>query len=547
MKSDISRDTFAVRNHFSRVISQQGRVMLDADSNEQTAILLHYLRTLAYDLIGPYAAPLLAPGFRLARGTDEHLMISGGRYYVHGLLVENDTTCPYTGQPYAFLPADDPFAKAIADKKAARYWVYLDAWERHVTALEDDRIREKALGGPDTCTRAQVVWQVKAISLDVNAQQENSNKRRSWLQAKRNKLTQALATSKSTVQKAKIQVQISRIDQQLQLVERKLDSCDGPLQQLQPRSDATMAARVDPGAQIADACVTSPDSKYRGPENQLYRVEVHRGGIAGEATIKWSRDNASVATAWLGTAGNDLEVANARGFSEGNWVELSDDIAELRGIPGVLVRLSKVEGGTLSVDPDSYTGTDTLAWREAAKNPKVRRWDHFATEDTVLEDDGSILIIETPTGTPDAAANWMDLEDGIQIQFAEGGEYRSGDYWLIPARVETGNIEWPDPITDSSDSFAAQVPPQGVIHYYAPLGFVGWASEQLQIRSCYCEFEPLSSCFNRGSVAVGANLIRPTTAEVMFPAQPGGLPAPPPGGVPPLPTKKAAGRPKKVK
>ena len=42
-----------------------------------------------------------------------------------------------------------------------KYVVYLDVWERHITALEDDSIREKALGRPDTATRTQVIWQVK--------------------------------------------------------------------------------------------------------------------------------------------------------------------------------------------------------------------------------------------------------------------------------------------------------------------------------------------------------------------------------------------------
>lgn len=523
MKSDITRDTFSVLNHFSRVISQQGRVMLDADTNEQTSILLHYLRTLAFDLIGPYAAPVMAAGFRLNKGSEERLVISGGRMYIRGLLVENDATCFYTNQPYYQLAADDPFAKALAEKKQAQYWVYLDAWERHVTSLQADHIREKALGGPDTCTRAQVVWQVRAIDLDVNLQQANLNKRRTWLQARRTRLQQALA-GKSTAQKEKIQAQMGKVEQQLRMLDRRLDTCDGPLTQLLPRSDAMLAARLDPGAEIADACVTSPDSKYRGAENQLYRVEVHRGGIAGEATIKWSRDNASISTTWLGTSGYDLEVGNARGFSQGNWVELTDDIAELRGTPGVLARLSKVEGGSLSVDPES-SGADALAWSGAAKNPTVRRWDHFATEDTVLEEDGSILITETPIGTADAAATWMDLEDGIQIQFAEGGEYRSGDYWLIPARVETGNIEWPEALSDPPGSLAAHVPPHGVIHYYAPLGFVNWVSEQLKIKSCYCEFEPLSSCFNRASAAVGVNLVRPATGDVMFPLQPESSPS----------------------
>src|SRR6266403_3614242 len=127
MKSDVSRDTFAIRNHFSRVLSQQGRVMLDADSNEQTAILLHYLRTLAFDIIGPYAAPLMAPGFRLIRGTEEPLMISGGRFYIRGFLVENDSTCSYTNQPYNLLLPDDPFKKALDNKQDTRYRVYIDA------------------------------------------------------------------------------------------------------------------------------------------------------------------------------------------------------------------------------------------------------------------------------------------------------------------------------------------------------------------------------------------------------------------------------------
>jgi hypothetical protein len=36
-------------------------------------------------------------------------------------------------------------------------------WERHITTVEDDSIREKALGGPDTATRTKVVWQVKLM------------------------------------------------------------------------------------------------------------------------------------------------------------------------------------------------------------------------------------------------------------------------------------------------------------------------------------------------------------------------------------------------
>ena len=40
-------------------------------------------------------------------------------------------------------------------------------WERHITYIEDEKIREIALDGPDTTTRAKVVWQVKLVSIDA--------------------------------------------------------------------------------------------------------------------------------------------------------------------------------------------------------------------------------------------------------------------------------------------------------------------------------------------------------------------------------------------
>src|SRR6185503_10816224 len=345
MKSDITRDTFHPSKHYSRVISQQGRVTLDADTNEQTSILLHYLRTLATDLIGPYAAPVMAAGFRLNKDSNESLEISAGRYYVDGILVENNSPCLYSQQPDNPLLEDDAFVKALVDKLDATYWVYLDVWERHITALEDESIREKALGGPDTCTRAKVTWQVKALDVGDNARAGFKEKRQKWLTDKLTELESQLAATDSNLAKTKIQDRIDRVKAQLETLEKPTpdsftSGCPYPLDFLLPISDALMGARVDPGAQIVDACVTSPDSKYLGAENQLYRVEVHRGGVAGEATFKWSRDNASVATAWIGSTGHELEVADARGFAAGNWVELSDDNAELRGLPGVLARVT---------------------------------------------------------------------------------------------------------------------------------------------------------------------------------------------------------------
>jgi len=83
MKGDFTRVTFDPARHFSRVLMQQGRVQLDADFNEQAAILLHYVRTLAADLIGPYGGPEGDNhGFGISFDDDGNLIIGKGRYYL---------------------------------------------------------------------------------------------------------------------------------------------------------------------------------------------------------------------------------------------------------------------------------------------------------------------------------------------------------------------------------------------------------------------------------------------------------------------------------
>src|SRR5215210_699583 len=109
MNGDFSRDTFDPAKHFLRVFMQQGRVLLDADWNEQSAILLHYVQTLAADLIGPYGGPALDCGFAILTPNDlaspsvklknlpGNFFIGAGRYYVDGILCENDQQPLYAG------------------------------------------------------------------------------------------------------------------------------------------------------------------------------------------------------------------------------------------------------------------------------------------------------------------------------------------------------------------------------------------------------------------------------------------------------------------
>jgi hypothetical protein len=481
MKGDFSRVSFDPRNHFSQVLLQQGRVTLDADPNEQGAILLHLLRTMARDLFGPYGAPAEHPGFRLAitSGNTPTLTIGAGRYYVDGILCESEG-CDYLDQPHRSPAENDPL-RVWLEKGAGNgmFWLYLDVWERHVTAIEHPSIREVALGGPDTCSRVQVVWQVKAIDMskagDALAKQQEKLKKR-----------QSTATG---VEAVRLDVRIRSIQALLEAIvapTRDLANlCSTGLELLDRESLPGLVARIDDSRRIEDPCVMPPESGYRGAENHLYRVEIHRGSENGlRPTFKWSRENGSVLTAWLRADGQRLIVASTRGFAAGQWVELSNDALDLDNAAGPLLRISAVDGDALIVegtpDPDLLDGG----------HPKLRRWDQADDGDTVL-DEGAVPVEESSAGK----ALWIDLEDGVQIAFAADADYRSGDYWLIPARVATGDIEWP---RDAQGGSLPQTP-RGVQHHYAPLGFLHRPREQdsLATTACACIVRSTNSCIYR--------------------------------------------------
>src|SRR5205807_2690626 len=95
MKADLTRNTFDPLKHYARVLMQQGRVQLDSDWNEQSAILLHQLRALAADLMAQASGA--GHGFAITVTELNDLSISGdfriglGHYYVDGVLCEADS------------------------------------------------------------------------------------------------------------------------------------------------------------------------------------------------------------------------------------------------------------------------------------------------------------------------------------------------------------------------------------------------------------------------------------------------------------------------
>jgi Family of unknown function (DUF6519) len=432
MKGDFSRDTFKPEQHYARVLMQQGRVQVDADWNEQASILLHHLRTMAMDVIGPHGGPMANPGFEIVTKDSLKLrpdteinptekkrlegilggitfLIRAGRYYVNGLLCENETDIAGNAQ------TDHPDAKLEFEalNKDQNILFYLDAWEHHVTALEDEFIREDALGGPDTATRARIVWQVRFVATQDTFANFNDQTWTNWF---------------------------------------------AMLEGIRPQ----LKARTAPGPIPTDPCTIAPESQYRGPENQLYRVEIHQGSSDPKdplkpVTFKFSRENGSILTSILpGSSTDRLEVVNTRGFAAHDWIELLSDEHELERKPGPLVQVLRVDDGALVIQ----------GLTDVTNFSKVRRWDQVASKDQKLLD-GAMAI-------NDQAETWIKLENSIEVQFNPGlkANYRTGDYWLIPARVIGGEIEWPTVPVVGGESIPQSLEPHGVKHYFAPLALL---------------------------------------------------------------------------
>lgn len=452
MKGDFSRDSFDRLRHYSRVLQQQGRLELDSDGNERQAIQLHHLRSLALHLIGPQGGP--GNSFKLTDTVDAKplkgdFQIGKGAYYVDGWLCENDANVYFAGlEGRARQPWWRPGADAL--KPNLRYLVYLDVWERHIESAEVDddaaltlpsALREVALGGPDTATRAQVVWQVKVAPEDPNRKFPVPIDKPSW-------------------------------------AKWMIDNWGLWQESWQPPARGQMKAKAASPPAAAQPCIVSPESRYRGLENQLYRIEIHRGGRAADAqkpTFVWSRENGSVV--FPVERGDGSSVTLAEGWRDARFdlaindvVEVSNETTALSGRAGPLVRVT-------GVDPDTWTISfeGSAAGIEGA-HPILRRWDHGRRRSTAAAldkqadgrpktaDDRALVVEE---------GRWLAIEDGVEIWFEAAGaagahRYRSGDYWLVPARTATGDVLWPRG-ADQARLPLAQ-PPHGVEHHFAPLG-----------------------------------------------------------------------------
>lgn len=456
MQGDISRITFRSRRNYAAVLLQQGRVSTDADANEWAAVILRRFQAESLDTIDTGVSTQTPDAF-LIDADGGSVSIGTGRMYVDGLIAENHGTTQNQWEPRLAelrhgLPTDfqeQPYYPNPAPLPSGPdpFLVYLKVWQRGRTALEVPELLEPALGGIDTTTRLQTVWQVKALEVPNSV-------------------------SCSTA---------------LEDIEEFVEA--------EPGAGGRLSTDTIEVLDDEDPCRIPPGAGFLGTENQLYRVEIHDGGKVGGASgasFKWSRDNGIVASRVTHINGSNELIVESLGrdeistFSGGDWVEITDDVLELRGLAGHMARIDDagVDEATRTITltkplPAGTFPVDAQGRTTPERNTRVRRWDQRGQ---VLNASGNVVVDlddDDAEGTIPVTSGSVKvrLEHGITVRFklnSDEGLFRTGDYWVFAARTATGSIEFLD-----------QAPAHGVHAHYAKLAMVSLPDDETDCRKLF--------------------------------------------------------------
>lgn len=447
MAGDYTRFTFKSQRDYSGLFKQQGRVDLDADFNELIEIIDRRWRSETIDIISHCIVPNTTPdAFFITPTAMGAFDIGIGRMYVDGIQVENHglppleyqadlgemrgtALTPYNNQPY--LPA--PLPPALAAVPNTTDLVYIDVWQREVTVLEDPSLREIALGGPDTTTRMQSVWQVRVLE---NVGQHGCG-----------------------------------------------DDIAVWDQTIAPSAGRLTTSAVAPPASD-DPCIISPTGGYRGLENRLYRVEIHSTGPIGggaPAKFKWSRNNATIASAISAIPSSTQVTVQQVGrdqvlrFEIGNWIEITDDFREFQGLAGHMAQITAIdEANRILTFAPAIPGAMNFNAADPSRHTRVRRWDQSQNVDA--------------NGLLDVTGGPIDIEDGIRVSFSldpASGNFKIGDYWVFAARTADGSVE-----------ILQDAPPRGILHHYCRLGFIHWGADiqSTTFTDCRVHWPPVGEC-----------------------------------------------------
>jgi hypothetical protein len=246
--ADKARISYDPTRHYRSVLAQQGRVTLEADTNEGSSIAGDSLRLETIDIVGPAAA--LKDGYLPGIGTGPGgITIAPGVFYLGGWRLTLDAAVDLSQQP-------DWLNQPPVSIISGNVLVALLLNEQTVCAVEDQALREVALGGPDTAARTRLMQHFLRLKLDAKT-----------CAAGAKLVEQDLATDGVTLDSATLQIM----------------------------SQARLQVGFVAGPASTDPCTPVAAGGYLGADNQLVRVTVAAyDETAKTGTLLWGWNNASI-------------------------------------------------------------------------------------------------------------------------------------------------------------------------------------------------------------------------------------------------------------
>jgi hypothetical protein len=424
MKIQKSRNSRQPQKDYSSVCHQQGRMLTDSDLTEQALISRDRLNAALRDVIGSGTPRQGALVQITESGGDQLPTLHWGRVYVDGIAgeVRADGTAPDSDLFDYAHQLHYPSAPALP---TTPHRLYVDIWERSVTWLEDDALRDPGLHGADTSARTQTMAQVKWCDAALDPLCDDVN---------------------PTIGNARLRLVL--------------------------RSLATSTDPCDPCAdelQLSDAV-----------GNYLFRVEVHDvtydSNEQPEAVVlKWSSENGAEAYATADVPPD---------FASNQFVyEFFDTTSEKH----LGVHLGRDASGDRFIDGRRPAFVSTFSDSSALAREFVRRWDGWCRIEKAGSDwqltegfEGSIDLtsgvgVDSP-GHVEQGGDSVGIELRVISLTIELADFAllAGDYWSVPVREA---IHRQGDLLLEDEASGDGVPPHGEPHHFMQLVDVGASGE----------------------------------------------------------------------
>lgn len=438
MSSDRARDSYDATRQYRGIVKQQGRVTVEADDNEGGRIAGENLLRETLDIVGSCGTP--DDGFAVTMGGPmPDFVVGPGTMYVGGLRVTQTAPVHFAEQPEWLDTSGDPLWSG--GWPGGNEFVYLFLREQEVTAVEDQVLREVALGGPDTAARTRLVQRI--VRSPDGASQCDA----------------ALADTKEKWGALGLSFDPSTM--------RLTSSASLQVKFVQPPVAETQ-------------CDPQVKGGYLGADNQMIRVKISAyDPNTGKGKLVWSYNNASFLHRVTALADHQtLELVaspidNYHTPRSGHAVEILRSAVDLKDANYVAAPNGLVM--TLTADYVSDTRQLTLP---AALPP-----DYWQAKGQLFLRMWEFEVPFTP-GTP------VDLAGtGLQVSIAlpgKSGALTVGQYWTFAARPSTPVTVYPKRYLD------APQPPEGPRMWACPLAVIGWTNESFQLVSdCRRKFDDL--------------------------------------------------------